>query len=111
MGFGQLRQNGIIGFGKAARDGPGQFDQTLAVGREFVARGNFFLFIRRQIGARDFTHLMPQQIDFLFARRFGGAERRVLSPQGLERAKSFPEFPQQFFGVGESVEQRELFVG
>ena len=37
-------------------------------------------------------------------RRFGGAERRVLSPQRLERAKPHAEFPEQFFGVGESVE-------
>ena len=53
---------------------------------------------------------MPQQVDFLFAGGFRGAQRRVFGPQRLQLPIALFEFPRGLLRVRKSIEQRELPV-
>ena len=61
-----------------------QLDQPLAVTGEFVARFDLRFLFDRQISRRDLGRLVPQKIEFLFARGLGGLERGVLRLEHAE---------------------------
>ena len=49
--FRELSQNRIVRFGESLRDGARQFDQTFAVARSLITRGNLLFFRRFRFAA------------------------------------------------------------
>ena len=108
MRFRQLGQDRILRFGKPPRNGGRQFQEPFAVARQAITGRNFLLLAGRKTSAVDFADLMTEQIDFLFARGFRGAEAGVFRAQRLEPAIRFGKFPQRLRVMSVAVEKREL---